>query len=572
MAKPGTRDLAAVVVPALGGLLAVYLVAAPLLMLVYAAFHGPSDYLPFEPEAHWTLQNIVDVFSDPLLYLRILPDTLTFVAGTVVLTSTLAFTLAWLVERTDLPGRNVWFSLILLPLFVPIPVLAIAWILLFGPNAGWANLAIRALTGAAGDGPLNIFSMAGLIVCQSFATAPFVFLQLTAVLRSMSPELEEAAYASGASVIATFRRVTIPVLLPGLLAPVILVTLVTAEQFELPLIIGLPARINVFAYRIYSELTPSSGLPNYGGAAAISIPFLLLGLMALMLYNAAIRRSERFVTVTGKAFQQRRLPLGAWKTPALAFLTLYLALGAALPAAALFWTSLFGYGVPGRSPLSDASLAAYRAFLGDATVWRAFGNSLIVAVCSATLVTLVGALIAWIVVRSRFWGRGILDAIAFMSLGIPAVIAGLAVMVLYLSIPIGIYGTVWILVLAYSYRLAVATRISRATLMQLHRELEEAAEVSGARWLSTQLRIVLPLLSPALMASFLLLFIVGLREFTIPFVLHSQENVVLSVLIWQLFQNGQPAASAALGSMMIAMVLPMIFVFRRFVASRSPSR
>jgi iron(III) transport system permease protein len=410
--------------------------------------------------------------------------------------------------------------------------------------------------------------MAGLIVCQSFATTPFVFLQLTAVLRSMSPELEEAAYASGASVIATFRRVTIPVLLPGLLAPVILVTLVTAEQFELPLIVGLPARINVFAYRIYSELTPSSGLPNYGGAAAISIPFLLLGLMALVLYNAAIRRSERFVTVTGKAFQQRRLPLGAGKTPALAFLTLYLALGAALPAAALFWTSLFGYGVPGRSPLSDGSLAAYWAFLGDTTVWRAFANSLIVAVCSATLVTLIGALLAWIVVRSRFWGRGILDAIAFMSLGIPAVIAGLAVMVLYLSIPIGIYGTVWILVLAYSYRLAVATRISRASLMQLHRELEEAAEVSGARWLSTQLRIVLPLLSPALMASFLLLFIVGLREFTIPFVLHSQENVVLSVLIWQLFQNGQPAASAALGSMMIALVLPMIFVFRRFVASR----
>jgi iron(III) transport system permease protein len=566
------RDLAAILVPAAGGLVAVYLVAAPLVMLIYAAFHGPPDYLPFEPEAHWTLQNVVDAFLDPLLYFRILPDTLTFVAGTVVLTVAMAFGLAWLVERTDLPGRNVWFSLVLLPLFVPIPVLAIAWILLFGPNAGWANLAIRGLLGLGGEGPLNIFSMAGLIVCQSFATTPFVFLQLTAVLRSMSPELEEAAYASGASTLATFRRVTLPVLLPGLLAPVILVTLVTFEQFELPLIVGLPARINVFAYRIYSELNPSSGLPNYGGAAAFSIPFLLLGLAALMLYNAAIRRGESFVTVTGKSYRQRRLPLGRWKVPALAFLALYLALGAALPAATLVWTSLFGYGVPGKTPLADVSLTAYRNFIADPTFWRAFGNSLIVALCSAALVSAVGGLIAWIVVRSTFVGRSVLDALSFMSLGIPAVIAGLAVMVLYLSIPIGLYGTVWILVLAYSYRLAVATRIARASLMQIHRELEEAAEISGARWLSTQLRVVLPLLAPAVMASFLLLFIVGLREFTIPFVLHSQENVVLSVLIWQLFQNGQPAASAALGAMMIAMVLPMIVLFRRVVASRSPAR
>ena len=154
--------------------------------------------------------------------------------------------------------------------------------------------------------------------------------------------------------------------------------------------------------------------------------------------------------------------------------------------------------------------------------------------------TLIGALIGWIVARSRFWGRKILDVLSFMSLGIPAVIAALATMVLYLSVPIGLYGTVWMLVLAYSYRLATATRISRASLMQIHRELEEAAETSGATWLMTQVRIVVPLLSPALLASFLLIFIVGLREFTIPFVLASQDNLVLSVLIWQLFQNGKP--------------------------------
>ncbi len=556
-------DLSAIIVPAIGALFAIYLIAVPLLVLVYAAFRGPADFLPFEPGAQWTLDNIRQVFDDPILYRRILPDTLVFVAGTVTVTTVIAFALAWLVERTDLSGRDLWFSLILFPLLVPVPVFAIAWILLFGPNAGWANIAIRTLAGWSGDGPLNIFSMAGLIVCQSFATTPFVFIQLTATLRSMDPTLEEASQCSGGSPLTTFRRITLPVLLPGLLAPLILATLVTFEQFELPLIIGLPARINVFAYRIYSELNPSSGLPNYGGAAAISIPFLLLGLAVLLLYNRAIRRSERFVTITGKAYRPRRLPLGRWRWLALTFLTLYIGFAAGLPGAALIWTSLFGYVVPGKAAWSDLSVAAYLKFLSDPIFWRALMNSLLVAAASAVLVTFVGALIGWMVARSRFWGRKILDVLSFMSLGVPAVIAAFAVMVLSLSIPVGLYGTVWILVLAYSYRLATATRISRASLMQIHRELEEASEMSGATWLVTQTRIVLPLLSPALLASFLLIFIVGLREFTIPFVLASQDNLVLSVLIWQLFQNGQPGPSAALGSLIIVMVLPMIMLARR---------
>ena len=233
------RDLAATLVPAFGALVALILVGAPLAMLVFAAFRGPSDFLPFEPGAQFTLENVRALAVDPVFLTRILPDTLTFVGGTVALTVIIAFTLAWLIERTDLPARNLWFALIILPLLIPIPVIAIAWIMLFGPNAGWANQGLRALMGMTGQGPLNIFSMSGLIVCQSFVTAPFVFLQLSATLRGMSPALEEAATMSGATAFATFRRITLPVLLPGLLAPLILVTLVTfgALLFGLVLII-----------------------------------------------------------------------------------------------------------------------------------------------------------------------------------------------------------------------------------------------------------------------------------------------------------------------------------------------
>ena len=357
-------DWLALVVPAAGAAAAIFLVAVPLAMLIYAAFRGPVDFLPFEPGAQWTLDNVRHVFTDPIMYGEIIPDTLTFVAGTVILSVLMALAMAWLLERTDLAHRGLWFALIIFPTLVPIVVKGIAWILLMSPNAGWVNQLIRGVTGYGGKGPINVFSMPGLIFCQALSVAPFVFLQFIAALRSMNPALEEASRASGASSWTTTRRITLPVLLPGLLAPVILVTLITFEQFELPLIIGLPGGINVFAYRIYNELNPASGLPSYGRAAAISLPFLAMGLIALVAYNRAIRHAEKFVTVTGKAYIQRRIPLGRWRWPAYGFLGLYAAFAAILPAVILVWTSLFGLSPPGSVALERVSLAAYRQFIG----------------------------------------------------------------------------------------------------------------------------------------------------------------------------------------------------------------
>lgn len=563
----GSLDLSGKVVLSAGALLAVYLVLVPLAMLLATAFRGPAEFLPFETGAGWTLANLRELYSDPVLYARVVPDTVVFALGASVLAFAIGFALAWLVERTDLPAREFWFALILLPFLVPTPVLGIAWIFLLGPHSGWVNVALRTLFGSdATSGPINIFSMPGLIVCQALAAVPFVFLLLSAALRSMNPALEEASGTAGASPVTTFVRVTLPVLLPGLLAPLILVLLITLEQFDLPLIIGLPARINVFSYRIVWELNPQGGLPNYGGAAAVALPFLALGIALLAVYNRLIRRAERFVTVTGKSWRQRRLRLGRWRAPAFAFVGLYIALAAVLPALVLLWTSFFNYHLPSPAALAKFSPDAYRALVADSRFWLGLGNTLIVAGGSALIVTFVGALLAWIVVRTRFAGRAVLDFISFLSVGIPSVIAALAVMLVFLTLPIGLYGTVAILVLAYSYRLSVSTRLARAGLMQIHRELEEASAASGARWLTSQRRILLPLLAPSLLAGFILLFITGVREFTIPLVLYGQGNIVLSVLLWQLFQGGQGAMAAALSSIIIALVLPIVFLARRHLA------
>src|SRR5262245_19738404 len=196
-------DLTAKVVLADGAGAAIYLIAVPLPMLLFAAFRGPADFLPFEPGARWTLEHIHALVTDPVIYTRILPDTFVFVAGTVIVVFAIAFGLAWLVERTDLPGREVCFGLILFPLLVPTPVLAIAWSFLLGPNAGWLTHLVRAAFGLESSGPINIFSMGGLILCQALASTPFVFLLLTAALRAMDPALEEASGASGATPLTT---------------------------------------------------------------------------------------------------------------------------------------------------------------------------------------------------------------------------------------------------------------------------------------------------------------------------------------------------------------------------------
>ena len=541
---------------------AIYLVMAPLLALLATAFRGPSALLPFEPGAHWTFDNLIDVYVNTPLLSSVLPNTAIFVAGSVTVTFLTAFTLAWLVERTDLPWRTALFTAILFPLLVPGVVMAFAWTLLFAPNAGWINVMLRGVLGLGSPGPINIFSMPGLILCQGIASVPFVFLLLGAAMRTMNPALEEASSASGARPLTTFLRVTLPVLRPGVLAPLILATLVALEQFEMPLIIGFPARINVFSTRIYFELNPEDELPAYGKAAAVALLFLVAAVVLLAIYNNLIKRADRFVTVTGKGYRPTRYPLGRWRVPALLFVGFYLAVGAILPAVVLVWTSFSG------GSNESLNLDAYRALFADRRFWPAVGNTFLVAALSAGLITLVGALLAWQILRLRFPGRALLDVVSFMSIGIPSVIAGFAVMVLHLTIPIGLYGTVWILILAYSYRLAVSTRLSRASLMQIHAELEEASAASGGRWLDTVRRVVLPLLAPSLMASFVLLFIVGFREFTIPMVLQSEDNWVLSVIMWKLQADRQTAQAAAVGTLILLFVTPVIFVLRRQLLSR----
>ncbi len=228
--------------------------------------------------------------------------------------------------------------LILFPLLVPIPVLAIAWIFFARTESPYGSTWPSARCSMEGNGPLNIFSMTGLIVCQSLASTPFVFLLLTATLRSMNPQMEEASGASGASPLTTFRKVTLPVLLPGILAPpVILVTLITLEQFELPLIIACRRGSTCSLTASITNSIRRAAFPTTAAQPRFQFLFLALGMLALTFYNWTIRRADKFAIVTGKAYRQRQIPLGRWKIAAYALLTIYAALAVVLPAFVLIW-------------------------------------------------------------------------------------------------------------------------------------------------------------------------------------------------------------------------------------------
>src|SRR5262249_22749469 len=200
---------------------------------------------------------------------------------------------------------------------------------------------------------------------------------------------------SGASPPKRSLRAPLPVLRPGLLAPLPLATLVPLEQFEIPLVIGVPARINVFATRIYFELNPDTDLPAFGRAAAVALPFLAAGLLLLWFYNRMTRRADRFVTITGKGYRPTRIELGRWKLPALAFVLLYAVFAAILPALVLVWASLFGYQSPSWAALSSVNPAGYVNMIGSARFWAAVRNTFLVAGGSAMLVTCIGALLSW---------------------------------------------------------------------------------------------------------------------------------------------------------------------------------
>jgi iron(III) transport system permease protein len=324
------------------------------------------------------------------------------------------------------------------------------------------------------------------------------------------------------------------------------------ESFEVPALLGLPVGIEVYTSAIYQAIHryPS----QVGLASAYAVTLLVISTLGIYLQSRLSAQSGRFATVTGKGYRPRVMDLGGWRYLTAGLFILYFFVVVLLPFLVLLWSSLQKYySAPSFEALSRLTLDSYRSVLDMPGFGTAVWNSLVLSFGAATTIMLLTAVIAWIVVRTRLPGRWLIDNLASLPLVFPGLVLGLAIMICYLYLPIGVYGTLWIMLIAYVTRfLPYGMRYSSTSMMQIHKELEESAAMSGASWGMTFRRIVLPLLKPGLIAGWIYIVIVSVRELSSSILLYSPGSEVVPVMIWELWQNGQNVELSALGVMLIA--------------------
>lgn len=547
--------------PAAIALVVAYLTLIPLVFLIYGTFFTPT----FGGQAGvFTLQNYVRAYTDRAA-LTILANSLLFSLGTMLVALAIGTALAWITERTNTPLRGLFFAASLIPLIIPGILFTLSWIFLLSPRIGLLNLWLMRLFGLQAA-PFDIYSLGGMIWIDGLHWSPIVYLMMAAAFRSMDPALEEAAVMSGSGLLRTFTHVTLKINVPAILGASLLLFLRGLESFEVPAIIGLPARIHVFTSKIY--LAIKSYPSDFGLAGAYSTILLLMTLAGVFVYGRITREATRFATITGKGFRPRVIDLGVWRYPAAAIIVAYLGVMVVLPVFVLLWNSVLPFYMrPSWQALSMLTTENYTFLLGLPKTTRAIVNSIGLSIGSATIVMLMTSIIAWTTIRARIRGRWLLDNLASLPLIFPGIVMGVALIWVYLTLPIPIYGTVWILLVAYVTRyLPYGMRTSSAALLQIHRELEEAAETSGASWGQTFVRIVLPLLQPALLAGWIYIVIVSIRELSTSILLWGPGAEVLSVYIFDLWNTGHAQELSALGLMLVA------FLFILAAVSRSISQ
>jgi iron(III) transport system permease protein len=564
--RPSQRDLV------LAGLAAILLLLAglPLLALLLTSLKREGAF-PFDSNP-LTLQHYVEVYLDPATY-RLLLNTVLYAIFSLALGVVIASGIAWLVERTDMPYANSVYALMFVPISAPPIVLAIGWVLLLNPQNGVVNMYLRQITGFAGRGPIDVYTLAGMVIITGLAVVPSMFLMLSSLMRNLDPSLEEAGQMSGGSFVAIMRRITAPLMLPGLLSVLIYFAIVMIEFFDIPLVIGLTGGARVLASQVYLATRGESSQSTHGIAATYAVVGLVLGALLIMLYTRATRQSRRFAVVGGKAYRPRKLALGAWRYVAFGGIVAYLLLDVGLPFLILLWSSFQRfYQLPSLKALSQASLERYKlVFVGDSRFPAILLHTLLLVVAAATVCMALASLVAWLVVRSDSPAARWLDTLAFLPTAMPGVLLAFALLMVAVGTPI--YGTVWIIVLGHVIRfLPFGARSMRASMVQIQNELEEAGLVSGAGPLTVLRRIVMPILKPTLVNGWLWVTSHSMRDLTFPLLLSSAGNTVIGTLLWEYWSQSQIPEASALAVVLAVAIVLIVLPVRLFATNAASGR
>jgi iron(III) transport system permease protein len=535
--------------------IAVYVAIIPLGFLLWQSFFTPQTA---DKAAQFTFGNYLEAYGSSETWL-LFRNSVLFAIGTSAFSFVVGTGLAWMNERTNTPFKSAFFALSIIPLIIPSILFTVAWILLASPKIGIINLALKDLLGLD-QNVFDIYSMWGMIWVDGLHYSPMAFLLMSAAFRSMDPALEESAMMSGASVLQVAWRVTLRLSWPAVFATLLILFVRAVESFEVPALLGLPVGIQVFTSSIYQAVHryPS----QVGLASAYAVTLLAITTVGVYLQSRLSSRGSRYATMTGKGFRPRRIDLGPWRYVTAAIFIVYFVLIVVLPFTVLLWSSFQKfYSVPSMHALQNLTLDPYRFILTYPNLASAVWNSILLGVGSATVIMLVTSVICWIVVKTKLPGRWILDNIASLPMVFPGLVLGLAIMIFYLNVDVGIYGTIWIMFIAYITRfMPYGLRYNTTSMLQIHKELEESAAMSGASWGTTFWRIILPLLKPGLVAGWIYVMIVSVRELSSSILLYSPGTEVVSIVIWELWENGQYVELSALGVMFILALLVLVMV------------
>ncbi len=493
-------------------------------------------------------------------------NTVYFSIGSALFATIIGGVVAWVVTRTDTPLRGLGYFTAFASFGTPFILYTIGWLLLLG-KAGPVNYWLRTLLNQSGP-VLNVYSLWGMVLIESFLWSPFVFLMLAASFRSMDPSLEEASAACGARLWQTLRRVSLRLMLPAFFSVILLIFIRSFESFEIPALVGLPGDIRVLTTSIYldSQRMP----PTYGRAGAFSVLLMLVVAATLYLYFRVTREGDKFHTVTGKGYRPTVIQLGGWRYVTAALLLLYSFVLLVLPFLIVLWASLLPfYMQPSLEAFSLFTLKNFVTAIHFPKITDSIKNSVLLGLGSATVVMLLTTFASWLLVRTKLRGRWLLDLLTTLPLLFPGIVMGLAIMRFYLLVPIPIYGTLWILLVAFITRyIPYGIRYTHSGLLQLHRELEEAAYTSGASWSNAMRRITLPLLTPSFLGGWVFVFLLSAKELSMSILLAGPQTPVVSVAIFELWENGQVGELAAFGVIwtviLVSVAITYYLIARRY--------
>ena len=489
-------------------------------------------------------------------------NTVYFSVGSALLATTIGGAIAWIATRTDAPLRGLGYFTAFASFGTPFILYTIGWLLLLG-KAGPVNSWLKILLSQAGP-VINIYSLFGMIFIESLLWSPFVFLMLAAAFRSMDPSLEEASAVCGARIWQTMRRVSLRLMLPAFFSVLLLIFIRSFESFEIPALVGLPGDVRVLTTSIYIDAQKLP--PQYGSAGAFSVLLMLVVAATLYLYFRVTREGDRFQTVTGKGYRPTVIQLGRWRYVAALVLITYAIVLLVLPFLIILWASLLPFYIqPSLEAIDRFTLKNYLTALHFPKIIDSVKNSILLGLGSASAVMVLTLLASWLLVRTKMRGRWLLDLLTTLPLLFPGIVMGLAILRFYLFVPIPVYGTLWILLIAFVTRyIPYGIRYTHSGLLQLHRELEEAAYTAGASWSNCMRRIILPLMTPSFLGGWIFIFLLSAKELSMSVLLVSPQTPVVSVAIFELWENAQVGELAAFGVLWTVILVSIAIVYYLF--------